>query len=579
MQHARARPADAEPELDLVHLAQLIRTGRAAPDVLERWLQSTYREPARFRRAMYLAAASKRSEAIKSRPDLGLDLYADCVSCHLGRQRAALVVVQEGRSSEISYETLHVRCSALASEWKRAGVAAGDSLALLAPVGLDYCVALLTGLRLGLMVTPIPPLGATYARNRLAFVAADHVAAPERLAYMLPADGSAPLPLAAHGGDASLATSHAYAPGDGALRLLSPFGSQYPDATLAELSALSVHEALLRDSMFVLALEPGERIAAPGWDALQLQPLALLSTLIAGATWVECTAAEVAAEPQRLSQLGVSVLGVDARLRELIRERGAETCAGVRSWFRSLTDRLDYDKWRSFGELFAQREISQFSVLYNAASGGAQLFSPRIQRDDTGRLWPAPGRNFLICQVGTSLLPSLDTTGVYTPLCDDEADPTLPRMVISKLDQGWTLGGCIDLGPEARTLPVDEIAACARKHPSVGAASVVLSPGRWPNEAHSLLLVFVPEPDAAVSGSVTNVAGEVRQLIARELGDRHVPERVEIFALRPRYDGERLRRDWCASQYLSGMLGRKARVPLFLTLSRLSWIFAPPTNS
>lgn len=561
---------DAEPELDLAHIGQLLRAGRAAPDVMQRWLEHTWREPARFRRALYLAAASRRSAPIKSRPELGLDLYTDCVSAHVGHQRTALVVVQDGQPVELSFDALHARCSALASLWLKAGVEAGDALSLLAPVGLDYCVALLTGLRLGLVVTPIAPLGATYARNRLTLVAADHVACPERLVHMLPQATPAPLPVAARGGDATLATSHAYAPDDCALRLLSPFGPQLTTDGLSELSALTLHEALLRDGMLVLALEAGERIAAPGWDAAQLQPLALLTSLLAGATWVECAVSELARDAGLLPQLGVNVLGVRPALRELIRARDAQSCRGVRTWFRSLSDPYDHDAWRGCAELLAQREASQLSLLYNAASGGAHLFSMRAQRDHIGRIWPAPGRSFLISRVGAGLLPALDATGVYTPLREEAPDASLPRMVIARLEHGWTLGGCIDPGPEARTLPLDEIAACARRHPAVAAASVVLSPGRWPNEAHSVLLLFVPEPDA-VSGSL---ASEVRVLLARELGDRHVPEQIECFALYPRHDGESLRSDWCASQYLGGMLGRKARVPLFLTLSRLSWIFA-----
>jgi hypothetical protein len=311
---------------------------------------------------------------------------------------------------------------------------------------------------------------------------------------------------------------------------------------------------------------------------LQLQPLALLTTWLAGACWVECSAADLRAQPLLLQSCGVTLLGVDTRVRELIREQGADSCRGVRSWFRSLSDRYDHEHWHSFTELLAAREVDHFNLLYNAASGGAHLFSARVRKDLVERTWPAPGRGFLVSQVGASLLPALDSTGVYTPLRDEAADPTLVRMVIVKLDQGWSLGGSIDQGPEARTVPCDEIASCARRHPSVGEASVLVLPGRWPNEAHVLLLVFVSEPDAVSGG----LAREVSQLIARELGERHAPERVEIFALHPRRQrskGDRLDDAWCASQYQSGMLGRKARMPMFLTLSRLSWIFAMPRTT
>jgi hypothetical protein len=301
---------------------------------------------------------------------------------------------------------------------------------------------------------------------------------------------------------------------------------------------------------------------------LQLQPLMLLTTWLAGATWVECSANDWVAKPH-----GVTVLGVDTQLRELIREHGADTCRGVKSWFRSLSDRFDHDQWRTFSELLAEREVPSFSLLYNAASSGAQLFSPRSLRDLLGRVWPAPGREFIISQVGADLLPALDATGVYTPLRDEEADTSLMRLVLAKLDHGWTSGGSIDIGPEARSLPANEIAACAQRDPRVGAASLLVLPGRWPNEAHVLLLVFVAEPEA-VSGEL---ASDLRALIAQELGEQHVPERIEISPLHPRRDDAGIRGDWCSSQYQSGMLGRKARVPMFLTLSRLAWIFQTST--
>jgi hypothetical protein len=567
MAQARAQVKQAEPELDLNHLAGLIRAGRAAPELMESWLDTTWREPARFRRSLYRAAAARGSETIKSRPELGLDLYADCIASHLGHQRPALTIVQEGRGpQEISYETLHARSAALASLWVKSGVKAGESLALLLPVGLDYAVALLAALRLGLAVTPIPPLGASYARHRLLLTAADHVATSARLTHMLPPESAPSLPLTAAGVDGMRAASHAYAPTDCVLRLLSPFG---PCDALTELDAVTLHESLLRDGLLVMALTTADRVAAPGWDVLQLQPLLLLTTWLVGATWVECTAADFAAQ-----SLGISVLGVDTRLRELIRARGDESCRGVKSWFRSLSDRIDHDKWRTFSELLGARGITQFSVLYNAASGGAQLFSPRATQDLIGRMWPAPGRTFIISQVGSDLLPALDATGVYTPLRDEEADPSLVRLVIAKLDHGWTSGGSIDVGPEARTMPAREIAACAGRDPRVGAASLVVLAGRWPNEAHVLLLVFVSEPEA-VSGEL---AADLRALIAHELGEQHVPERIEISPLHPRRDDDGIRADWCVSQYQSGMLGRKARVPMFLTLSRLAWIFQPPTS-
>jgi hypothetical protein len=175
--------------------------------------------------------------------------------------------------------------------------------------------------------------------------------------------------------------------------------------------------------------------------------------------------------------------------------------------------------------------------------------------------------------VGANALPSLDETGLYVTMQDAEPDSSLVRMVVAKLDHGWTLGGAIDPGPQARSLPVAEMAASACRHPRVDAASVVVMPGRWTHAAHVILLVFAAEPDpAALSTS------ELKRRLSHDLGAAHAPDHVEVFALHPRYAEHGVHAGWCSSQYLSGMLGKKSRTPLFLTLSRLAWIFDPASQ-
>jgi hypothetical protein len=549
-------------ELDLASIAAQLRAGRTTPAFMEHWLRRTWSDRDGYMRALYRAAARKYP-AIMGRPELGLDLYADCVTAQLGHNRTALVTYKDGQVIETSYEWLHLRCSALTSVWQSAGVSAGAALVIVAPIGLDYAVALLTALRLGLTVTLLSPLGPAYVRNRIAALAPDYVATSERWQHLLAPNAEPPLPMHARGGDSTVASSHTYTADAVPLRLLSPFGGA--ELIPRELSAAELHASLLRDSLLIFALEPGDRFAAPGFDPLQWQPLAFLSALLSGATWVELDPKDLALQPRLLKQIGVTLLGVDTQLRDLVLTLGPELCHGVRSWFRSLNDTFDYVAWDQLQKLLAERKQSGFSVLSNAASGGAHLFSPRSEDQAVTRVWPAPGREFVIAGVGADVLPSLNETGVYVPLQDAQADTSLLRMVVAKLEAGWTLGGAIDLGPQGRSLPTAEMAASARRHPRVAAASVVVVPGRWPNAAHVILLAFTSE--ANTQGIATS---DIKQLVSHDLGSIHQPDHIELFALYPR-SNER----WCSSQYLSGTLGKKSRIPLFLTLSRLSWIFDP----
>jgi hypothetical protein len=511
----------------------------------------------------------RRGGSVKGQPGGGFDLYHDCVLAQIGKRRAALVAYEDGDPAQVTFEALHDRASALAPAWLAAGVVPGDCVAIVLPVGFEYAAALATALRLGLVAAPLPPLGPTYVRSRIARLAPDHVVSVGRHLRTLP-PGTSPLPIAPGADDESPASSHVYTDEEPALRLLSPFGGV--DADPVELSAAALHEALLRDAMLVFALEGDDRVAAPGLDPLQLQPLTLLTAWIAGATWVELEARDVEVDSKIAVKAGVTVLGVSRKVRDLLLRQGGEGVAPGTSWFRSLNDVYDHDRWAQLARTLGARKASGFSVLANAASGGAHLFAPRGLELQPMQTWPAPGRVFQMSQVGAGLLPSLSDSGTYTPLLGKEADASLLEVALARQGEGWTLGGSIALGPEGRTVPAREIASAAERHPAVRAAAVVVAPGRWIHDAHAVLLLFV-EADPSSGAPEPVPLAEVEALVRREMGDRHAPTRIETYGVRPRFADGAVDEAWCRSQYLSGALALKARLPLFAASARLGWIF------
>lgn len=549
--------------IELASLRQLVLRGKAAPEQLEAKLRESWAQREGWRRGLFALAAGRKAGGLKSRLDVGVDVYSDCVGAHRGTGRSALCLLHEGRAAELTFDGLHERSAALASAWLGLGVNTGDHVAIVLPVGLDYAAALLAALRLGLVITTVAPLGTTYVRSLLGACSPICIVTGERYRYMLPPDAVV-LPLTDQA-DARLTGSHTYSPDATVLRLSSPFREH---GLFCELSAAELHESLLRDALLVIALDPDDRVAAPGFDPQQWQPLAMLTTWFAGATWVECGMEELRADPQCVSRLGISLLGVGSELRELLLSR-RDTCAGVRSWFRNLNDTLDFLRWGELGKQLAEHDTAAFALLYSAASGGAQLFTPRDAAGAPSLVWPAPGREFIVAETGTDMQPSLHETGVYCPVRNAEVDPALLRMLVAKQDAGWTLGGSMEVGRQCRAYPRAELVAAVERDPRVGAASVVVTAGRWPHSAHVVLLIFVMDPECCGGDLMT----DVQRLVRRELGEVHAPDRVEIFALHPHRKSQKLHADWCASQYLSGMLSRKNRTPAFLTLSRLAWIF------
>lgn len=557
----------------LVH--RTLRAGRATPAWMASWLPATWNDEAGFRAALLASAAGAGGldPAPKGRPETGFALYQDLVSRHLGRQRVALVVRSEGAAIETTFDRLHDRCSALASRWAAEGAKPGDAVAIALPVGIDWAAAVLAALRMGLVATTLPPAGRSWLRERIARAAPDWLVASGRVEAMVGAERPPALPLA-RGGDMTLSSSHTWADAEVALRLFSPFGD--PDADPVEVTAGSLHVGAIVDGWLVHALAPGDRLAAPGFDPLQMQPLAALAAWMAGAAWVELDPKDVETDPRALVDAGVTTLGVVRRLRDPIQRQGAEVHRRIRAWFRGLEDVLDWDGWDRFGRAMAESKSLGHAVLASAASAGANLFAPPLPVPAPLEAWPAPGCAWQLSHVGAGLLSAFDDAGVFTPLRDEEPDPTYPRFVLAKSGPGFTIGGSIEPGPRARAVLAREIVAAAESHPSVHAAAVVVLPSRLANDAHVVLLLFADVRRTEAGGWDPPIpAAEVRALVAAEVGEDHVQERIEISPVRPRMHEGTVDVRWARSHYLGGALAAKARSPLFAAIARLGWILGP----
>lgn len=568
-----ALPRDDLRRTDLRAVIRALRAGEAPDSWMERWLAPAYTDPAAFMTALY-ALASARRGGIASSPKLSLDPYADCVVAHLGARRRAFVGREAGRDVELSYEALHSRSGALMSAWRDAGIAAGQSVCLLLPVGIDHVVSLMTALRMGLVVSAVPPHGPTFAKNRIAALAPDAVVAAEKHHPLFRGTGPIALPLSG-GREAGAQGSHGYAPSDPVLRLFPAFG----DAAGApvDLPAASVHAASLRDALLVLGLNESDTLAMPGLEPLAVQPTSLLAALMAGAAWAELSVSDVLADPDALARHGVTVLGVGRALREALLSQGSWPRGAIRTWFRCMTDTLDLPRWEALGRVASKAGAATFNTAISAAAGGALLFGC-VQKAAPGlTVWPVPGRAWQIDEVGTDGLQALNESGVFSPLDDGERATAAPRLLLARRGEAYLCTGSIDVGPEARAYPIDEVSAVVERHPAVLRATVVVSPGRAINEANVTLIAFVEDtrgPDGRFAEPVS--AAELVALVAGEMGQWLSPSRVEVLPLRPRLVDGAVDRGWCRSQYLAGALAAKARDELFVSLSRLSRLLDVP---
>lgn len=554
--------------LDLGVVRDALRAGRAPESWMQAWLEPAYADPERFLDSLYAFAAARRG-AVKSAPGRPVDLYHDLVIAHLGIAKRAFVASERERRVELSYADLFARSGALAAAWHARGIEPGACVALVLPMGPDFVVALLAALRLGAVIGVIPPFGRTFVQNRLAALAPDALVVDPRVRVAIPEETCRVLPT--WGGSESAAPpSHGYGADDPVLRLFPAFATPgTPLLEPVELAAGTLHAALLCDATVSFALERGDTLAAPGFDALAVQPTLLLCALMAGASFAEVACAELTRSPVLLAELGVTVLGVSPRTRDALLAHERWPKLPVRAWFRNLTEEIDFPRWDAFARRAARAGIGAFDTAYVAAAGGALVFGPARKEPPALRVWPVPGRAFVLAEVAGGLVESANERGVLVPLAGEDALPAVPRLVLSKED-AYVCSGTLEVGPGARAYPIDEVSAVLTRERGVRHASVVVSPGRSVNTANVTAIAFVEpgterSPDAPSASSLTGA-------VVREMGEGYAPTRVALYPLHPRLGSDGIDHDWCRAQYSSGALAEKARREVFSSLARLGYL-------
>jgi len=535
------------------------------------WLKDSWREPEPFYRALHAHVGDTSPAPLKSRPFEDQDLYHDLVVRHLKEGRDAFIAHAAGAGwHRLSYEELHTRTTALAAAWEAAGVLAGQTVAIVLPVSEEYVVALLTALRLGAVVSVLPPRGASFVRRRLKELAPEQVVSHPRYAALLGerARGLLPTSPSADPPTGWLARSHTYAPGDTVARLFSPL-SPTPEKPV-ELKAAALGLGLLRDAVLVLGLRPGDRVALPGFEPLQYQPHALLVTLLAGGCFLEVEARALTDEAvQKL--LAPTVVGISPDLRTLLLA-GEVSPERWRLWLRNVAEPYDWDRWEQFGAVMAtHRRCQGMNLVTNAAFGGSLLFSPAQPKPGSFSVLPTPGQPWRLADLLGTGQPSHGESGLYAATGEGLDEATFGRFLLSHTRTGYFFAGTPRLGSRGQTYPEREVLEVVEAHPDVLGATVVITPGGAPLLHSSLvkLLVFI-DPAGEPSSLVGVLEPELKRRIDVELGERYRPDTLHYYPLSPRRtDQGGIDRDWCRWQFLSGTLDRKAGHELFRMLGHL----------
>lgn len=546
--------------------AQLVRAEPPLPSLASAdWLVQSYTGSALPALCRFL---SERSTPLKSHPTYGFDLYHDLVLRHPGAGQELL----RSYSRRLGWRVLtrgelRARSNRLATAWARQGVEAGKRLALLAPLSAEYVVALVTALRMGLVVCPLPPRGPLLTQQRLAQLRPDFIYTQSLHAPLLGhPPPAAPLlvdepPAMAK---ADFHGSFTYPPGAPVLALLSPL--RPPVEQVIEVPGEVVFGGALRDLLLTFALEPGQTLAAPGVWPEQYLPGLLLMALLGAVLYLSFEPEELQQEPQLLNGSSLDALIMTRALRDLLLTAPPGLLPKPGYLLCNPLESLELGAWQRLLAAPGLAKLPIGNLIYDSASGGALLFSARRRGLASCGLLPAPGRGYTLLVPDAEPRPSPSQRGVFVPSGEEQGFIALGRH-----EDQFLFGGTLLARRDGRHYPESTALLSLSGLPFVDGAAVVPMPSGESSGRTLLVLVVLtgaePRPRHEEQRSARIEA--ISQRLQAQLGEGFAPDHIVLYPLlAPRREGqvdvERLRAD-----YLTGALHRKAQLPQIAALHAL----------
>ncbi|MFA5984959.1 MAG: AMP-binding protein [Methylococcaceae bacterium] len=522
------------------------------------WLAGSWQDQAHFWKALQVYSDRRKASPSRSTLWKNYDFYHDLLMCHKDQNLAALICFEQGQWHTYSYAELTQTVNALAATWEQLGVQAGDTLAILHPLGAHWFSAMLAGLRLGLVICILPPQGNAFVERRLANLAPQWLAIDPLYRHQLTAswqDKVLPNTLSAL---APMRRSFEYIGTDSVAQCFDPSGESIDTPT--PVTADSLYLGALRDSIFALGIKPGQVCAAPGWHVLESQPALIMAVLLSGATWLHIELEELEKTPGRLLEQAIDVLGVSRPLRELLQANPPAGEKPWRYWFRQPAESADYSLWQEFIQTQQLQQVYAGNVLWSTVRGGAMLFSARYRGQIPLRIMPAAGKTWQLAIIEAPELPNVAGWGriALGKADEDKIIWSDTPYILAPYRTTWTYLGQYPRGRAARTYPSQEVVDLLA--PQVAYLAIVETPIYSGDDPRQVLLVFGNNIDTQA----------LHKHIESELGAEFLPDRIECLPLLPKLDkAGGADQAWCQQHYESGELYRRVRSPVFLCSSAL----------
>ncbi len=549
--------------MDLNAIYKSLACPQATPFRKPAWLAKSYSDPLSFWNGLLDAQDKLFSWPRKSRLFKSYDFFHDIIVRNRKNEAPALRIY-DGGWQDHSYASLGKRAAQAARYWENQGVLSGDCVCLIHPIGCELVISLLAALKIGLIISMLPPGAKRFLDRRLQMLQPDHISLNPAFTGTIPHWADRILDNSPDAGDDHLNVEASYAYSHGAL-----FGRFFDPCSAAtdlfkELTCDAAYLYPLRDGLIALNIVPGQICSMPGWYPMETQPALLLASLLNGGTYLHLDIEQIRKNPVVLDT-PVHTMGVTRQLRDLLMEKPVESAQRWNFWLKDPSQAGDIDIWMEFVKKMGLENTLSGNLKWHAAGGGCALFSSRHRGEPHPYVLPSAGHLWSLGDGsdGQSIIGGAQGIYSFVHAGQDEAVEITPWMLMAHSDS-WLYTGSVVNGRCARTYLFDDVLDSLEDLPYY--CSLAAVPGPTANESvHIVLMVFTcGHPDV----NQAEVIETIRQRIRVDVGEEWLPDQFRFFPLYPRLTAQgRIDHQWCRRQYLSGSLHRKSEDELFLNIS------------
>jgi hypothetical protein len=458
-------------------------------------------------------------------------------------------------------------------KWSSYNVQPGQFIALVISPGIEFTIALLTSLRLGLVICFLPKgspfLGNNQIAKLLSEVKPSLIVTEKGCGFNV--KEATDLWVDPKGMDEEDHPPLSYRYNASTVLQITLALYRQEPRVLVPLDAHTMYLHALRDALISLNLKEHSSWSSPLSCPIREEPCSSITTFLAGAKRVFVSDEVLKDNPPILKDEKINIIALSEALQQLwTRVPGAPTRA-LKVCYKNPLDG-SYQAWKTFVQSNKLEKVPSFQALTDNSKGGIELFS-RPQPDSFEFfLKPNLGVSWSLDEADGSGTPSKNSYGVFTShLSCLENSQQKNSLTLSYVNQSLILAGAVNSSKGGVTFPTNELEKTVNGLFFVEVCMLHSIPkaGQLANN-NFILLVFVnPTMKSISTEDKKSWDLEIRKQIIDHLGSGFLPDQVEYYPLLPKMRPLGVDRNWCIQHYHEGLFTQKMQLSQYQILHHL----------